>query len=113
MSENPATIVLAALEASPEGQIFGVELRCYLQRYDRRGQHGAGNPRYFAPWPPLSATAGAVVTEVGGILSHSAIMACEYGVPAVLGISNATTLLVNGQKVEVDGGAGVVRLLEV
>ena len=65
------------------------------------------------PWTPLFATAAAVVTEVGGILSHSAIMAREYGIPAVVGVSNATTLLVNGQAVEVDGSAGVVRLLSI
>jgi pyruvate,water dikinase len=64
------------------------------------------------PWTPLFATAIAVVTEVGGILSHSAIMAREYGIPAVLGVPYATTLLVNGQIVEVDGNAGVVRLLD-
>jgi phosphohistidine swiveling domain-containing protein len=64
------------------------------------------------PWTPFFATAAAVVTEVGGILSHSAIMAREYGIPAVLGVSNATTLLATGQKVEVDGSAGVVRLLD-
>lgn len=64
------------------------------------------------PWTPLFATAAAVVTEVGGILSHSAIMAREYGIPAVVGVSNATTLLADGQRVEVDGAAGVVRLLD-
>ncbi|MCB0173066.1 MAG: hypothetical protein KDJ97_21245 [Anaerolineae bacterium] len=63
------------------------------------------------PWTPLFATAAAVITEVGGILSHSAIMAREYGIPAVLGVANATTLLVDGQAVEVDGSAGLVRLL--
>jgi pyruvate,water dikinase len=64
------------------------------------------------PWTPLFATAAAVITEIGGVLSHSAIMAREYGIPAVLGVSNATVLLDTGQKVEVDGSAGVVRLLD-
>ena len=64
------------------------------------------------PWTPLFATAAAVITEVGGVLSHSAIMAREYRIPAVLGVSNATILLATGQKVEVDGSAGLVRLLD-
>lgn len=63
-------------------------------------------------WTPLFAIASAVVTEVGGSLSHTAVVAREYGIPAVVGARAALTLIGNGQRVEVDGGRGVVRLLE-
>lgn len=62
-------------------------------------------------WTPLFAVAAAVVTDVGGVLSHSAVVAREYGIPAVVATGTATTLLANGQWVEVDGAAGTVTLL--
>ncbi len=49
--------------------------------------------------------------ETGGTLSHGAVVAREYEVPAVSGIANATALLRTGQLVEVDGNDGVVRVL--
>jgi rifampicin phosphotransferase len=52
-----------------------------------------------------------VVTDTGGALSHAAVVAREYGLPAVVGAGAATALIENGQMIEVDGGAGVVRLL--
>ncbi len=63
-------------------------------------------------WTPLFATVLAVVTDVGGILSHCAVIAREYGIPAVVGTSLATTVIQDGQLVEVDGNTGVVRLLD-
>ncbi len=62
-------------------------------------------------WTPLFAVARAVVTEVGGVLSHTAVAAREYGIPAVVAVPNATHLLRDGDLVEVDGGAGIVRLV--
>ncbi|KRB47593.1 hypothetical protein ASD90_04485 [Terrabacter sp. Root181] len=59
-------------------------------------------------WTPLLARAAAVVTEVGGILSHTAIVAREFGIPAVTGVSDATTALSNGERVIVDGTDGTV-----
>ena len=64
------------------------------------------------PWTPLFATAAAVVTDAGGILSHCAVVAREYGIPAVVGTGRATATLRDGQLVEVDGNAGLVRLLD-
>jgi phosphohistidine swiveling domain-containing protein len=64
------------------------------------------------PWTPLFATVAAVVTDTGGVLSHCAVVAREYGIPAVVGTGRATNLLHDGQWVEVDGSAGTVRLLE-
>jgi pyruvate,water dikinase len=63
------------------------------------------------PWTPLFAIAGAVVTDTGGILSHSAVVAREYGIPAVVGAGAATTAIRDGDVVEVDGDAGTVRVV--
>ena len=62
-------------------------------------------------WTPLFAIARAVVTEVGGMLSHTAVAAREFGLPAVVALPGATRLLRDGQLVEVDGSAGIVRVL--
>jgi pyruvate,water dikinase len=63
------------------------------------------------PWTPLFAVAGAVVTEVGGVLSHTAIAAREYGIPAIAGLPDATRRLRDGQLIEVDGSTGEVRVV--
>jgi pyruvate,water dikinase len=63
------------------------------------------------PWTPLFAVASAVVTETGGILSHAAVTAREYGLPAVLCVENATRSIQDGQPLEVDGSNGIVRIL--
>jgi pyruvate,water dikinase len=62
-------------------------------------------------WAVLFAFAGALVTDGGGVLSHAAIIAREHGIPAVLGTRHATTLLRDGEIVEVDGSQGIVRRL--
>lgn len=59
-------------------------------------------------WTPLFALAGGIVTQVGGILSHGAIVAREYGIPAVMAIHDATNLFQDGQRVTVDGNKGIV-----
>ncbi|HEY3227868.1 MAG TPA: PEP-utilizing enzyme, partial [Roseiflexaceae bacterium] len=69
-------------------------------------------PTTSPPWTPLFATAAAVVTDTGGVLSHCAIVAREYGIPAVVGTGNATTVIRDGQLLEVDGSAGIVRILD-
>jgi pyruvate,water dikinase len=60
------------------------------------------------PWTPLFSLAGAVVTDTGGILSHSAICAREYGIPCVVGTGVATSRIADGAVVIVDGAAGTV-----
>ncbi|HEY9293285.1 MAG TPA: PEP/pyruvate-binding domain-containing protein [Microlunatus sp.] len=59
-------------------------------------------------WTPLFALAGAVVVDSGGAASHAAIVAREYGIPAVMGTGNATTRLTDGQRVLVDADHGTV-----
>ena len=61
-------------------------------------------------WTPLLATVGGVVAECGGQLSHTSIVAREYGLPAVVGVAGATTVIRDGQEVTVDGTAGRVWL---
>jgi len=61
-------------------------------------------------WTPLFAMAGGVITEVGGILSHGAIVAREYGIPAVMSVAAATKRVHEGQAITVDGNKGVVYL---
>lgn len=61
-------------------------------------------------WTSLFAMASAVVTDVGGPLSHSSIVAREYGIPAVLGTGVATQRLSTGQRILVDGDAGTVTI---
>lgn len=63
-------------------------------------------------WAPLLVAAGALVTEVGGTLSHGAIIAREYGLPAVLDVADATRRIRTGQWVSVDGSSGIVCLAE-
>jgi pyruvate,water dikinase len=63
------------------------------------------------PWTPLFATAAAVVTDTGGILSHSAVVAREYRIPAVVGTGAASATIKNGQELEVDGDRGIVSVL--
>jgi rifampicin phosphotransferase len=59
-------------------------------------------------WTPLFLTAGGLVMEMGGANSHGAVVAREYGIPAVVGVPGATSHLVTGQEVTVDGTRGVV-----
>jgi pyruvate,water dikinase len=63
-------------------------------------------------WTPLFARASAIVTDVGGPLSHGSIVAREYGIPAVLGTGGATKRIHSGQVINVDGSAGMVTLSE-
>jgi pyruvate,water dikinase len=59
-------------------------------------------------WTPLFLSAGALVMELGGIMSHGSVVAREYGIPAVVGVPGATRQLRTGQRVRVDGEAGQV-----
>jgi pyruvate,water dikinase len=61
-------------------------------------------------WTPLFAMASAIVTDLGGPLSHSSIVAREYGIPAVVSTGIATRRIQDGQTVTVDGSAGMVTL---
>ncbi|MFG1709939.1 PEP/pyruvate-binding domain-containing protein [Nonomuraea sp. M3C6] len=62
-------------------------------------------------WTPLFLTAGGLVMEMGGAMSHGAVVAREYGIPAVVGVPDATHRVTTGQEIEVNGAAGTVTLL--
>jgi pyruvate,water dikinase len=61
-------------------------------------------------WTPLFLNAGGIILEIGGILQHGALVAREYCKPCVAGVENATSILKDGQVVELDGSNGVIRL---
>jgi pyruvate,water dikinase len=61
-------------------------------------------------WTPLFLTAGGLVMETGGAMSHGAIVAREYGIPAVVGVAGATRRIQTGQSVTVDGTSGAVTI---
>ena len=62
-------------------------------------------------WIPLFTMASAIVTEIGGVLEHAAVVAREFGVPAVVGVEAALTTLIDGEPLEVDGATGLVKRL--
>ncbi|MGB3787488.1 MAG: glycerol-3-phosphate acyltransferase [Phormidesmis sp.] len=68
-------------------------------------------PYTDAGWSPLLARIGGLIAEVGGQLSHGAIIAREYGIPAVMNVSEATQKLTTGQRVRIDGQRGTVEIL--
>jgi pyruvate,water dikinase len=63
------------------------------------------------PWTPIFASIAALVTDTGGVLAHGAIVAREYGIPAVVGTKIGTRMIPDGARVVVDGDAGEVRLV--
>ncbi len=62
-------------------------------------------------WTPLFVSIKGLVTEVGGLMTHGAVIACEYGLPAVVGAENATKLIKNGQRIRVNGTEGYIEIL--
>ena len=63
-------------------------------------------------WTPLFLAAGGLVTEVGGMMTHGSVVAREYGIPAVVGVHQATTRLHTGQRVRIDGTTGTLEILD-
>lgn len=83
---------------------------------DPRGVHLAPGEILVCPatdpgWTPLFLTAGGLVMEIGGLVTHGAVVAREYGIPAIVGVHQATSRLYTGQRVRVDGSHGLVTLL--
>lgn len=63
-------------------------------------------------WTPLFVHAAALVTEVGGLITHGSVVAREYGIPAVVSVARATTRIRTGQRIRVDGTRGLVEILD-
>jgi len=108
-TSQPTGDVLKGIAASP-GRVTGPTR--VITGPDEFAQMRAGDilvARITTPaWTPLFALAAGVVTDVGGPLSHSSIVAREYHIPAVLGTGVATERLHSGQRITVDGDAGTV-----
>lgn len=62
-------------------------------------------------WTPLFVNAAGVVVKVGGLLSHGSVVAREYGIPAVVSVPDATSLIKTGQRIRVHGDGGYVEIL--
>lgn len=63
-------------------------------------------------WTPLFLTAGGLIMEMGGMMTHGAVVAREYGLPAVVGVNQATRVLRTGQRVRLDGSTGRIDVLD-
>lgn len=106
-----APLLPGTLSGSPASAgIVSAEARVIL---DPVGAHLEPGEILVAPstdpgWTPLFLTAGGLVMEMGGPNSHGAVVAREYGIPAVVGVPDATVLLSSGQRITVDGAAGTV-----
>ncbi len=105
--------LLEGIAVSP-GVVTG-RARVILKTDDR--QHVEGGEILVAPftdpaWTPYFIPAAGVVMDLGGILSHGAIIAREYGIPAVVNVGSATRIIKTGQKIRVDGDHGTVIILE-
>jgi len=82
---------------------------------DPTGAHLAPGEILVAPstdpgWTPLFLTAGGLVMEMGGAISHGAVVAREYGIPAVVGVAGATERITTGNRITVDGAAGKITI---
>ncbi|MBN1217457.1 MAG: hypothetical protein JXM69_00895 [Anaerolineae bacterium] len=106
-------IILPGVAASP-GRVTGRARVIFDPLDSTRLEHGEilVVPSTNPAWAPLLLNASALVTDIGGLLSHGAIIAREYGLPAVLNVSNATRRIRTGQLILVDGVKGVVQLFE-
>jgi rifampicin phosphotransferase len=63
-------------------------------------------------WTPLFIAIAGLVTEVGGLMTHGAVIAREYGLPAVVGVEHATRLIKDGQRIRVHGTEGYIEILD-
>jgi pyruvate,water dikinase len=110
-SNQAAGNMMKGIGASP-GNVTGPA--CVIHGPDEFDQMKPGDilvAKITTPaWTPLFALASGIVTDVGGPLSHSSIVAREYGVPAVLGTGVATERIRSGQQITVDGDGGIVTL---
>lgn len=108
---------------APEGAIIGTPVSAGViegvARVALKPEEAKLNPGeilvapYTDPgWTPLFTSAVGLITEVGGMMTHGSVVAREYGIPAVVGIENATEKIKNGAYIRVDGTNGFVQILD-
>ena len=109
--ENPDPLVIRGVAGSP-GVYTGVAR--VVRSLNEAGELQDGEimvcEMTLPPWVPMFSIAGAVVADVGGVLSHCAIVAREFDVPAVVGAQIGTVAIKTGQTITVDGSKGIVYL---
>ena len=113
----------ARFEATDDGTLRGTGASAGIARGAARVMNGPNDfwkltpgdvivaPSSNPSWVPLFTVAGGVLCNTGGVLSHAAVVAREVGVPAVVGLGDATTRIPDGALVELDGSTGLVRIL--
>ncbi|MBV9326761.1 MAG: phosphoenolpyruvate synthase [Chloroflexi bacterium] len=111
MTDQAPGDVIRGIGASPGQVTAPARVIAGPEEFSRMQPHEVLVAKITTPaWTPLFALASGVVTDVGGPLSHSSIVAREYHIPAVLGTGVATERIANTQKITVDGDAGTVLL---
>jgi phosphohistidine swiveling domain-containing protein len=109
---SPAEVLLQGTGCSAGITRARVRVIHALEEADRLEPQEILVTRFTDPgWTPVLGLVSGIVTEVGGLLSHAAVIGREYGIPAVLNVRGATEILRTGQRVEIDGTAGTVRVL--
>ncbi|WDV46199.1 PEP/pyruvate-binding domain-containing protein [Clostridiaceae bacterium M8S5] len=115
--------IFHAIKKSKEGDLIGDPISQGITRGYAKVMH-APDEKHLEPgeilvtfatepsWTPIFSNASAVVMEIGGTLQHGAIIAREYGLPCVGGLTGATSMIKDGDMIEVDGTNGIVRILE-
>lgn len=122
-SEGECITSSRTIDNLPEGALVGVPAsagvaegiaRVVLKPEEARLQEGEilVAPHTDPGWTPLFQSAKALVIEVGGLMTHGSVVAREYGIPAVVGVDQATKQIQDGQKIRVDGNQGVVEILD-
>ncbi|CUH96664.1 putative phosphoenolpyruvate synthase [Propionispora sp. 2/2-37] len=122
-SEGETVVIPARKDNLPEGTLIGSPVSAGvaegIARVILRPENAILNkgeilvaPHTDPGWTPLFQSAVAIITEVGGLMTHGAVIAREYGIPAVVGVEDATSLIKDGQKIRVDGVQGYVLLVD-
>jgi phosphohistidine swiveling domain-containing protein len=121
-SDGECPVVHYQIEDAPEGALLGnpvspgiIEGVAHVIRDPQCESLAPGEilvAEFTDPgWTPLFINASGLILEVGGALTHGAVVAREYGMPGVVGVRDATKKLVTGQKVRVDGNRGIIEII--
>jgi len=108
-----AILAAGALQGTPASPgVVTAPARVILDPHDARLSPGEilVAPSTDPGWTPLFLKASGLVMEMGGAMAHGAIVAREYGIPAVVGVAQATERIATGSRITVDGTTGTIRL---